>query len=461
MKNINLVITLVFCSVINFACRAIRPDAPSTSNIPIPLPQQPISQIDIPIQVDLNPFIKQADQSVPQQYSGGDNPCEGVRYSYLFQRSPLNVSGSGQSIDLNFIGSYRISGEYCAKCAFGSCVVPKPSFSCGVGEPMRQVTIGYNSAVKIQPNYAVSTNTQLTTLNANNRCRILVVNIDVTDRLLSVIRSPLQNLGAKVDQATSQINLKPNAQKVWDKLFQELKVGDFGYLNLNPSALRLSSLNMIDETLNFSIGLNCSPVLSSSSNQSTPTPLPNLSNIQPADGFDIFLDLKTSYDSLTNFLNKELRGKAIPIRKGKKFIITNSRIYGIGNSKLVVEISFKGTRKGTLYFIGTPSYNNVRNNLIVTDLTFDIKTRDVLLHIAKWILNNKITKLLRQQAQYNLTNILNDGKMKFQNELNRNIDNNIELDGTVNYLNVQSIYPSVENLLLRTLSTGKVSVKIK
>jgi Domain of unknown function (DUF4403) len=99
--------------------------------------------------------------------------------------------------------------------------------------------------------------------------------------------------------------------------------------------------------------------------------------------------------------------------------------------------------------------------ITIPDLDFDIKTKNLILKLAKWMFNNKINLLLRQKAQYDLTQILNSAKISAQNELNRSLGDNIEMSGNVNDLSLQDIYPTIQTLLLRVLSNGQVSVKMK
>lgn len=443
-----------------YSCRTIKPEAPSLPDIDIPTVQQPKSEIDIPITAELKNYFRQAETSVPNEYSDSQEPCQGLRYKYMFRRSPFNISGSGNRINLSFQGEYWIDLTYCAKCAFNKCVVPKIGASCGVGEPLRKIDVGYSSTFRVLNNYRLSSSTSLVTLNPINRCAVTILNIDVTDRLIDFVRGPLNNLGAKVDEKVAGVDFKPQIQNLWNKVSTEIKLGDFGYLSVNPEALRLSALNLNGSVLNISVGMSAKPVITTESNQQPIAQLPDLSDYTPGNGFNIYLDLLASYDTLTKYVNKEVAGQTINIGR-RKFTTTNARVYGIGNQKIVIAVDFKGSRKGTIYLTGTPNYNSISHELTFPDLAFDIKTRDLLLRIAKWLLNEKITTTLREKAKYDFTNILNDSKQKLQNEMNRNLGDNIVLSGQVNDLNIQDIYPAKSRLLLRTFANGKLKISIQ
>ena len=58
------------------------------------------STINIPIRIELKPFIKLADQSFDKEFKGADNPCSGLRYQYKLKREPIQLSGKGKTVFL-------------------------------------------------------------------------------------------------------------------------------------------------------------------------------------------------------------------------------------------------------------------------------------------------------------------------------------------------------------------------
>jgi len=451
---------LAICISTFFSCRVIKPDAPSIENTPIPDIPQPISDIDIPIAVDLRPYLAQAESSAATEYKGNDNPCEGIRYNYLFQRSPFTFSGGNNSINLTFEGRYRFSGEYCAKCFNNYCVVPKPGFSCGVGEPMKRIAIAYTSSLKITPDYHLKTTTKLTTLKALDKCMVTFMDLDVTDRILNEIRDKLNGLGSSMDKNISSFDLKPFVKPYWEKIFQEIKIADYGYLNINPKSLRMSTIDFSGTTLTFSIGLSCKPLISSESKQEvTPPPLPDLSISSPPGGFNIYLDLFATYDALNKQINQQLDSQEIKVGN-KSIVIKNVVLKGIGNSKLMIKVDFTGSRTGTIFLIGTPAYNPITHVITVPDLSYDIKTKGTLLKIADWLLNDTIASVVREHAYYDLTWLLKTAKTNIETQLNQEIDTNIKMEGSVDDFNVQALYPMSQQLLVRLLINGNLAVMV-
>ena len=99
------------------ACsKIIIPEKPALAKTYFSLDSLPISEIDIPLQINLKPFYGIADKNVQKIYASDGWPNEFIvdncdtKYMYRFKRGPLHVATNGNSISFNFTGSYIIAG---------------------------------------------------------------------------------------------------------------------------------------------------------------------------------------------------------------------------------------------------------------------------------------------------------------------------------------------------------------
>jgi hypothetical protein len=83
-----------------------------------------------------------------------------------------------------------------------------------------------------------------------------------------------------------------------------------------------------------------------------------------------------------------------------------------------------------------------------------------MLKAAKWMFNGQITEMIRRRATYNFSKFISDSKTRIQSELSRDMGNGITSQVTIQNLDIQAIYPTSEKLIIRTLSTGQVKVKV-
>ena len=447
------------------SCSTLKPLAPEKSEVALPPIVQPLSNIEVPVSADLKSYFVQAETSVPNKFSGSQAPCEGLSYSYTFTRSPFSITGSNNVVNLKFTGSYGFTASYCAKCAdiFGkgpTCLHPSLTAECGQGgEPPRRMEIAYKSTITVLPDYHLKGKTILyPDPKPIDRCNVLFGNIDVTDKLISYMKVPLNALGAQVDAKIATFDIKSIVDQVWKNVASEYKVEDMGFLYVNPEAVRLSSFSLSGTRLNFSVGLSAKPVFTTVSNPQPLKPVPNLSAYVPANGFNVYLDLVEKYDHLTDAVNQQVTGQNIKVA-GKEFIVDNVKVYGTG-TKIAMMIDFGGTTTGTIYLVGTPVYNTANHELSFPDLSFDLQTRAWMLKTAKWMFNGKITDVIRQKATYNFTKFLADSKVKLQGQLSRDMGNGISSVVTIHDLGIQGIYPTADKLVIRTLSNGQVKVNV-
>jgi len=450
--------------VVLYSCATMKPLAPSVAQADIPNIVQPVSNIEVPVTVDLKSYFTQAENSVPNKYADNQQPCQGLRYDYTFTRTPFTITGSNNVVNLKFTGNYGFTASYCAKCstilgAGAQCIVPTVSAQCGVGEPLRRMEIAYQSTIAVTPDYHLRSKTILYPApKPIDRCNIFMGNIDVTDRLIQYITPPLNDLGKQVDAKVAAYNVRPMIEQLWKSIATEVKLGDVGFLSVNPQAVRLSSFNLNGSLLNFSVGLSARPVVTTVSNPQPLKPLPNLSTYTPANGFNIYLDLVENYDHLTNMVNQQVVGQNIQVA-GKEFIVDNVKVSGTGK-QVVMQIDFKGSNTGTIYLVGTPTYNAATHELSFPDLSFDLQTKAWMLKAAKWMFNGKITDVIRQKATYNFSKFIADSKAKLQSQLSRDLGNNIHSEVTIHDMDIQAIYPISDKLIIRTLSNGQIKVKM-
>src|SRR6185312_1045340 len=199
--------TALVLPVLLYSCATTKPLAPTPiATADIPRIEQPVSNVEVPVTVDLKSYFVQAENSVPTKYTDNKQPCEGLRYQYTFTRTPFTITGRNNVVNLSFVGAYGFSASYCAKCAdvLGSGpspVVPVVSGQCGWGdESPRHMQISYQSTINITPDYHLKSKTILHPApKALDRCNVFMGNIDVTDRLVSYLSGPLNDLGKMVD----------------------------------------------------------------------------------------------------------------------------------------------------------------------------------------------------------------------------------------------------------------------
>ena len=126
-KGIVFFISL-FITSISYS-QKINPGNPDLSPGNFKLDSLPNSEINIPILINLKPMYAMAEKSVDTVFTSAGYPdgwvqegCD-TRYKYVFRRSPLQIKGTGSSLNIGFMGYYKIVGST-RVCVSGAVISP-------------------------------------------------------------------------------------------------------------------------------------------------------------------------------------------------------------------------------------------------------------------------------------------------------------------------------------------------
>ena len=453
-------IILILCS-----CGALEPTAPEIIVKTVPVIIQPASTVVVPIKINLTPYFKDTDKSIPKKFTGKEENCEDVSFSYFFQRDPIVFTGSGNSILFDIDGRYSLNINYCAKCtdlfsAQPHCITPRLYVSCGNnGEPMRKVAVGYTTVIKLTPDFKLKATTNLRKFETIDPCEISIFKYDATALLKKEVTKVLKGLEDDIDKQIGSVDLKSEAEKAWKILAEPISLGKYGFFNANPTKIGFDNLKFTGNNATADLSLSLNPKLTTNSQNAKAIALPKLSDVPESNGFNITLDVIATYDSLSKIMTSELKGKEIDL-KGKKVIFESIEIFGASNQQVSLKIGFSGSKKGTLFLLGTPTFKQENQIVSFPDLSFDLNTKSALLKSAKWLFNDKITDALRTSSIIDLKPHLTTLKQLVEKQLNAEVQTGIFLKGKIKELKMQGIYPNNDTLILRINSTGLLSLEM-
>lgn len=410
MKKSSVWPILALTFILLQSCRTIEPIAP-VENVEKPSPKiqnlPSLSTISIPVVISLQQYYSLAEKQVDNDFHGGEHPCEGVSFDYFFHRNPFEISATDNKIQLDISGKYWIKMSYCVTCSDvvtdkPVCVLPRIPFSCGVSEPMRRMEMQYTTSFAIENDYSLKTKTYLTELKAIDPCEVTVFKYDATDKLLKEVRKSLKDLAQDIDRQLSAVSFKKEAESAWKTLNAPIKVKDLGILHVNPKSIFLSEPVIKNDSLHTTLSLIVDPVFNHN-NTSTPSKLPELNVIsQPkSDSFDLNIAFQLNYDSLSKTIQQYAGGQQLQL-KGKTIIFDSVSIAGADNNELIVRVKFSGSKKGLMYLRGTPKYDPAEETLELTNVSYDLATKSVLLKTADWLFDDKIIQKITEASKQDL-----------------------------------------------------------
>lgn len=448
------------------SCKTIEIEAPDVViEDKLELPEQRLSSISIPVKVNLKPYYTQTEKSVSKEFKGNEQMCEGVSYSYKFVREPIEFVGKGEHIQFGVDGKYALNLNYCPQCTdlFTSkaiCVVPRIYASCGVDEPMRKIRVSYTSEIGLNRIYQLTSKTKLKEVKAITPCKITVFDYNATEKLEEELSGALKAVEKDIDKEIGSIDLHPEMEKIWNSLSSETNLNGYGFLYLNPRNISLSDIRYKGDTAYFNTVLSAKPLITLHHKDILETrALPNLSNHEPKEGFDITMDISATYDSLGALLTREINGTKMDF-KGKEIIFGEIGIYGASGNQLTISVEFSGKKKGTLYLVGTPVFDAENQFISFPDIAFDIKTRSALLKSAKWLFDKRITEKIRLASALDLKPYLNSFKKTLSENLNGELTTGVFMTGKVKEIKIDTILPREDELFMRVSTTGTLKIAL-
>lgn len=448
------------------SCKTIDVAKPGISDVDTNFVFLPPSKMNIPVEIDLSSQLLEVEKSLPKQFQGKQEQCEGVSFSYKFIREPINFQFKSNALHYEVNGKFELKLNYCPKChelwdENGSCTVPRIYASCGCGEPMRKVKVAYATMVSITDDFKFNTNTKLKTFELLDPCEITVFKYDATSQVEKQIRIQLEALEKDIDKQIEAVDIRTSLKDVWKQLEEPIDLSGYGLLYLNPKSIALSPVAFENgsKKANLNAQLTVQPIVSTDRIYQIKTSLPNQAVYHDEEGFQLTISVKASYDSINKLINQSMKGMDIPFQK-KHIRIDSLHIVGQQNQKLLIEVRFSGSKKGVFYLEGMPSITE-EEHFVLSDVSYDLNSKSVLLKTAKWMFDKRILEELRKAADFDLNPLIQETMHSINQELNTTLTEGVLLSGQVSKLKVSSIVLGATNFFMLTEVSGNMKLKMK
>ena len=438
-----------------YSCGSIKPAAPELPLSQLNETPLPESKIDIPLSINLEDILNDNSSKIPSQLTG-EGKVGPAKYTWQANRQPFGLTFLGDTMHITDEAQFNISGFI------------KNPFNgqwTNIASCNADLHIGISTHFGFSNNFTLFKNTHLTQFDLN-ACNLNIAGLNITPGIKPQARETfgklLDTLGRRIDN----YNIKPLIQPVWASLNKPVKIGDIGYITINPSAVRVGQLVTSGNTLSMVAGITAKPVFSlSDPGKSTSTTLPDLTGGNGGNGFNLHLDIHLDYQQLNQMLNTTIANKEIPVGTKGHLLIKSADIYGAGNDHLLIKVNFSGHQNGIpyhglLYFTCLPVYQPETGNLYVSNIDFDANTITRLKEgPTVWLLDAGIKKYLHDQLHFNISGQINNLKSELNQTFNQPIGPRIALAGNIDSLTADGILPLKDYILLRVSASGNLSAK--
>ena len=450
MKNCKAFIAvagILMGSLHGIAQEVIAPPTPDTlKKAEVVVNTEPLSEIDIPVRMNLKPIYTWANKFVDTLYTSPNYPvgwvneeCE-IRYQYRFVRGPFLFRAMQNTLLASFSGRYGVRGGTRICSSIGNSIW-SPSCACGFGsEKPRRIDAGFAAQFKLLPDYRISVTAKLTDPTAVDKCEVCFFGKDISKMVATQLKAEMTTSIAEMQRQLQAFTLRSSLQTVWDTLQAPYAIPGFGYLSMQPQALRISQAVLRNDSMFFSLGLSAKPELKAIS-VTVKKPLPNLSDFSQRGGFSLYIAQLLPYDSLNAVANAQAAGKEFSVGKGllkKTLRIDSLRLLG-GGEKIYIKVYVSKAIKGVIFMEGKPVWDATKKVLEVNDIDFEVQTKQVLVKSAASLMDGTIAKKIKEYTRFDLGQKVVSLRTQLQEQMNREITKGITSNGTIEKLDVDRI----------------------
>ena len=428
------------------------------------LPELPASEIDIPVRIAGAPILSKEEDVIPTIFTSDAWPnfiqpsCD-FKYKYRFERGKLKLTCANNSIGISFSGAYQVAGAS-NLCTAGIPVTPWVSGSCGfVPEPMRKVNIALRTVLQFGSSYQVKTKTTITRLQATDHCEVSVFSNDITQLVVDSIRSSLLSFTSAMDQTIAGLSFDKYVQHAKDSVYRKVAIGQYGYVLVNPSAIRIGELNYINDSFSISVGMTFHPDFSSDSvlRSHVPDKFPRLQQKETAPGILLYLDAVYDYAFLSKLLHDSLHNKIFEVKK-RTIVVKDASLRGMDNNQVELRVDFAGSNHGSIFVRGTPELDTAKQTLMLQNVAYSMEGEDLALKLARSLFRNKIRKTIEGKSYLDIGALIKTNAVKIDHQLNRELAKGIYSSGKATKIKMIGLLATKDYLHAQVMIKGELAI---
>ncbi len=321
---------------------------------------------------------------------------------------------------------------------------------------MRKVDLSLATQFVVGSDYHLQTNSGVEQVKALDRCTMSIFSMDMTQQIMDSIRSSINGLCKQMDATAAGLNVAGYLRQT-AKTWQKTPLGPYGWLVINPLAVRAGALNYVRDTFFLSLGISCRPELSSDKSPAKQISLPPLSNGASRSGITLYLPANYEYSFLSKLLNDSLQGRAFTYKE-RQVIIKEVAIKGIGHHQLELRIDFAGSHEGRIFLRGTPVVDTAKQALSVPDISYSIESREVLVKMAGAILRGKIRRTVQGNSYLDMATLLKTNMPTINAQLNRMVMSHLYTSGQIKELKLIGLLAGENSLQAQLFVRADLSV---
>jgi hypothetical protein len=429
------------------------------------LPAAEESVIDAQVTYNLASAVDSLEAAVPRTYGDIEERlpiASNTRASFGFtaSRSPFRARVVGRTLTLS------ADIEYQGRIWYRPPIGPELSAGCGVGAaPRPRVRVTLVSTGRLTPRWQLRTRTSVLRLEPysdepRDRCRVTVLRIDATDRVIDATRNWLERDLVKFDEAVARWPVRDRFEKLWTLIQRPIRLTEGVSLEIHPYAARLDSIRAVGDSVSARLRMLALPRVVTVPGPANNLPLPPLqADRRSGGGAHVVIEAMCSYQTATMLLQRGLVGRRIG-GLGHRVRITDVRLSSVGGGRVALEVMLSGHVHGQLYFIGTPSLDSLRHQVAVPDLDYDVGTAQLMVQGLAWLNGVDLREYLRGRACLPDSAVIGRLQGLAETGINRTLAPGVTLGGRIHDARGTSVMATAAGIRVRAVADAEFTLAI-
>ncbi len=280
-----------------------------------------------------------------------------------------------------------------------------------------------------------------------------------------LVQSNMQMITREIDLGIKEsFNLRSVMTDTWTRMQKPVLVSaeNLLWLKITPAEFSTVPLRASFASINHPVSLKAvvqlyfGPEPEYSPNPILP-PL-KITSVIP-DHFSINFSMDMPFSRINEMARKQFTGYVFSYRNYKITVLDIS-IYGQGDN-LIVALVVEGSIKGTIYLSGIPVFEHDSNTVVLSNLDFQVSTRNALVKTASWMFHSGLVQKLSSSLVVPIGDRLQDARKELGSYLEQNQDISwFKIKGQIDKLDPDRILITPDAVKACFQFEGKIKVNL-
>lgn len=445
-------------AVLISSCASVKPEKPAEQYNPVAI-QLESSYISIPLEVKLTTLEKLLNDNLKGLIYEDDDLSDNIAVK-AWKKEDFKLG-----LNENVL-SYRIPLKLWVKAGYK---ISKFGLSVSdYKEINAEIALKFKSTLTLNPDWTVTT---VTTSDGYEWLSSPVVKVGMVEIPITLIADLLlkanqKTINKQIDQGIKDnLDTRKFIAEAWKVVQKPVKVNDEYniWLKVTPQEIQSTQIKGSGGMLKQQLTIKSITEASVGREPVTTNPVPlGKLELKPKlpEGFLINLAVDIPYTKANELAKSYLNNKSF--QQGKyTLLIKDADVYG-NNDHMIVHLLVAGSLKGDLYLTAVPVYNDEKQSIQLTDVDFDIKTRNVLAKSGSWILKSYLLKMIEQNLEFPMAEQLEASRKLLQENIKSvPLISNIYIDGMIETLKLGKIQLRPDGITSIVKLGGQVKIYTK